>query len=133
MRGTLTAMLLVVVAAGSAACGSDRGSPTVPTTPGGPGVGTQAAEQAARQSVEAWLALLDAGNYSDAYNATASESRRWRSLASGRSSASTSITVLWWTDSTARWQRRGRRSDCALTDGPRRPLRRAREQDALKK
>lgn len=72
MRETLTAMLLVVVATGFAACGSDRASPTAPTTPGGPGAGTQAEEQAARQSVEAWLALLDAGNYSEAYDATAS-------------------------------------------------------------
>ncbi len=61
------AMLLAVVISGSAACGDDGGSPTVPSV-----VDTQTDEEAARQSVDAWLSLIDAGNYSAAYEATGS-------------------------------------------------------------
>ena len=61
------AMLLVVAVTGSAACGDDGGSPTGPSV-----VDMQTDEEAARRSVEAWLALLDAGNYSEAYAATGS-------------------------------------------------------------
>ena len=94
MRETLTAALLVVAAAGFAACGGDRGSPTAPTTPGGSGVGTQAEEQAARRSVEAWLALLDAGSYSEAYDATASFFRQNVTAEEFRNSMEERQTIL---------------------------------------
>ena len=61
------AMLLAVAVTGSAACGDDGGSPTGPSV-----VDRQTDEEAARQSVEAWLSLIDAGNYSGAYQATGS-------------------------------------------------------------
>ena len=72
MRETLSAMLVVTAAAGFAACGDDGGSPTgpIPTVP--PPVEMQSDEDAARQSVEAWLSLIDAGNTSEAYGATGS-------------------------------------------------------------
>ena len=72
MRKTFPAMLLVTAVAGFTACGDDSGSPTAPTTPVTPVVETQSDEDAARQSVDAWLALLDAGNYAAAYDATGS-------------------------------------------------------------
>ena len=62
-------MLLVAAATGFAACGDDGGSPTAPTTPEPV---AQSAEEAARESVEAWLSLIDAGNFSAAYDATGS-------------------------------------------------------------
>lgn len=71
MRVTLWTVLLVAAAAGFAAC-DDGGSPTGPTPFVPPVVGMQADERAALQSVEAWLSLLDAGNYSEAYDATGS-------------------------------------------------------------
>ncbi|MYH28908.1 MAG: DUF4019 domain-containing protein [Acidobacteria bacterium] len=63
---------LAAVATGSVACGDDAGSPTGPTPAVPPVVETQSDEDAARQSVDAWLVLLDAGNYSEAYDATGS-------------------------------------------------------------
>ena len=71
-HGTCAAVLLTVVAAGLAACGDDGGSPTAPTTPVTPGVDMRSDEDAARQSVEAWLSLIDAGDFSEAYDATGS-------------------------------------------------------------
>ena len=79
------AMLLAVVISGSAACGDDGGSPTGPSV-----VDTQTDEEAARQSVDAWLTLIDAGNYSEAYGATGSIFREsvtaeeFRNLMEGR-------------------------------------------------
>lgn len=72
MRQALPAMLLVTAAVGFAACGDDGGSPTGPTPTDPPVVDTQSDEDAARQSVDAWLLLLDAGSYSEAYDATGS-------------------------------------------------------------
>ena len=72
MRETLSVMLLVAAAAGFAACGDDGGSPTAPTPTVPSVVDMQSVEDAARQSVEAWLSLIDAGNYSEAYDATGS-------------------------------------------------------------
>ena len=72
MQKTFSAMLLVTAVAGFTARGDDGGSPTGPTTPVTPVVETQSDEDAARQSVDAWLALLDAGNYAAAYDATGS-------------------------------------------------------------
>ena len=71
-HGTCAAVLLAVVAAALAACGGDGGSPTAPTTPVTPPTDMRSDEDAARQSVEAWLSLLDAGDFSEAYEATAS-------------------------------------------------------------
>ena len=71
-HGTRVAVLLAVAVAGSAACGDDSGTPTAPTTPVTPGVDTLSDQDAARQSVEAWLSLIDAGNFSEAYDATGS-------------------------------------------------------------
>ena len=68
---TLPAVLLTALVAGVAGCGDD-GGPTAPTAPTTPVVETQSDEEAARQSVDAWLVLLDAGNYSEAYDATGS-------------------------------------------------------------
>ncbi len=69
---TCAAVLLTVAAAGFAACGDDGGSPTAPTTPVTPGVDMRSDEDAARQSVDAWLSLIDAGDFSGAYAATGS-------------------------------------------------------------
>ena len=69
---TSVAMLLAIAIVGFAGCGDDGGSPTGPTTPVKPVVDTQSDEEAARQAADAWLALLDAGNYSEAYAATGS-------------------------------------------------------------
>ena len=66
------AVLLSVAAAGSAACGDDGGSPTAPTTPVTPGGDTRSDEDAARESVDAWLSLIDAGDFAEAYDATGS-------------------------------------------------------------
>ena len=68
-HATCLAVLLTVVVAGSAACGDGGGSPTAPTAPETP---MQSDEDAARQSVDAWLSLLDAGDFSAAYDATPS-------------------------------------------------------------
>ena len=65
---TCLAVFLTVVGAGPAACG-DGGSPTAPTTPVTP---MRSDEDAARQSVDAWLSLIDAGDFSAAYDATGS-------------------------------------------------------------
>jgi hypothetical protein len=64
------AIFLAVVAVGPAACGDDRSGPAAPTTPTPPVVQAPSDEDAARQSVDAWFGLLDAGNYSAAYEAT---------------------------------------------------------------
>lgn len=69
---TTSAMLFAVVIAGFPGCGDDGGGPVAPTTPTTPVVEMQSDEEAARQSVDAWLALLDAGNYAAAYEATGS-------------------------------------------------------------
>ena len=69
---TPPAMLLAVAIAGFGACGDDGGNPVAPTTSAAPPVATQPDENAAQQSVDAWLSLLDAGNYSEAYEATGS-------------------------------------------------------------
>ena len=66
------AMLLAVAATGAAACGDDGSSPTAPTPSAPPVADTQSDEDAARNSVDAWLALLDAGDYPAAYDATGS-------------------------------------------------------------
>lgn len=71
-HATCLAVLLTVVVAGSAACGDGGGSPTAPTAPETP---MQSDEDAARQSVDAWLSLLDAGDFSAAYDATGSHFR----------------------------------------------------------
>ena len=65
---TCLAVFLTVVGAGPPACG-DGGSPTAPTTPVTP---MRSDEDAARQSVDAWLSLIDAGDFSGAYDATGS-------------------------------------------------------------
>ena len=70
-RRTCVAVLLTVAAAGCAACG-DGDSPTAPTTPVTPGVDTRSDQDAARQSVDTWLSLIDAGDFSEAYDATGS-------------------------------------------------------------
>ena len=69
---SVVAVLLAMAVAGFAACGDDGGGPVAPTTPTTPVVDTRSDETAARQSVDAWLALLDAGNYAEAYEATGS-------------------------------------------------------------
>ena len=69
---TLPAVLLATMFAGVPGCGDDGGSPAGPTTTVPPAVDTQSDEEAARQSVYAWLALLDGGNYAEAYDATGS-------------------------------------------------------------
>ena len=71
-RGTCATVLLAVVAAGFAACGGDGGSPTAPTTPVTPPGDMRSDEDAARQSVDAWLSLIDAGDFLGAYEATGS-------------------------------------------------------------
>lgn len=76
MRSRLVAVLPVTLAAAVfAGCGDDGGSPTGPTTPVTPPVEMQSDEDAARQSVDAWLALLDAEDYAAAYEATGSSFR----------------------------------------------------------
>ena len=72
MRETLAAMLLVAAAPGFAASGDGGGSPTGPTPTVPPLVDMQSDEDAARQSVDAWLSLIHAGNYSEASDATGS-------------------------------------------------------------
>ena len=52
--------------------GDDGGGLVAPTTPTAPVVDMQSDEDAARQSVDTWLTLLDAGNYAEAYDATGS-------------------------------------------------------------
>ena len=69
---TCLPVLLTVVVAGSAACGDDGGSPTAPTAPVTP---MRSDEDAARESVDAWLSLIDAGDFSGAYDATGSHFR----------------------------------------------------------
>ena len=69
---TYAAVLLTLAAAASAACGDGGGSPTAPTTPVTPGGDTRSDEDAARQSADAWLSLIDAGDFSEAYDATGS-------------------------------------------------------------
>ena len=71
-HGTCAVVLFSIVAAGFAACGDDGGSPTAPTTPVTPPGDMRSGEDAARQSVDAWLSLLDAGDFSEAYEATGS-------------------------------------------------------------
>ena len=75
LRRMTLATLLAMAITGFAACGHDGGGPVAPTTPTTPVVDTRSDESAARQSVDAWLALLDAGNYAEAYEATGSSFR----------------------------------------------------------
>ena len=75
LRRMTLATLLAMAITGLAACGDDGGGPVAPTTPTTPVVDTRSDESAARQSVDAWLALLDAGNYAAAYDATGSSFR----------------------------------------------------------
>ena len=70
--GTLLGMLLALAVTGFPACGDDGGGPAAPTTPTPPVVQAPSDEDAARESVDAWMALLDAGSYSAAYEATGS-------------------------------------------------------------
>ena len=93
MRETLCALLLVAAAAGFAAC-DDGDSPTGPTPVDPPVVGMQADERAALQSVEAWLSLLDAGNYSAAYDATGSYFRESVTAEEFRTSMEERFAVL---------------------------------------
>lgn len=69
---TSPGMLLALVVTGFAACGDDGGGPAAPTAPTPPVVQAPSDEDAARESVDAWMALLDAGSYSAAYEATGS-------------------------------------------------------------
>ena len=76
MRSRLVAVLPIALAAAVfVACGDDGGSPTGPTTPVTPPVEMQSDEDAARESVDAWMALLDAEDYAAAYEATGSSFR----------------------------------------------------------
>ena len=72
---TLPVVLLAALAAGAGGCGDDGGGPVAPTTPTPPVVQAPSDEDAARQSVDAWLALLDAEDYAAAYEATGSSFR----------------------------------------------------------
>ena len=67
--------VLAMLLAGLVACGDDGGGPVAPTTPTPPVVQAPSDEDAARQSVDAWLALLDAEDYAAAYEATGSSFR----------------------------------------------------------
>ena len=69
---TLPVVLLAALAAGAAGCGDDGGGPAAPTPAVPPVVEMQTDEDAARESVDAWFALLDARNYAEAYDATGS-------------------------------------------------------------
>ena len=91
---TYVAVLLTVVAAGCAACGDDGGSPTAPTTPVTPGVGMRSDEDAARQSVDAWLSLIDAGDFSEAYDATGSFFRESVTAEEFRNTMEERLTLL---------------------------------------
>ncbi len=65
----------LVALAAFAACGGDGGSPVQPTpAPGEPG-GTDSDTVAAWQAVDAWLALIDAGGYDEAYETAATSLR----------------------------------------------------------
>ena len=66
---TLPVVLLAALAAG---CGDDGGGPAAPTPAVPAVVDMQTDEEAALRSVDAWLALLDAGDYSAAYDVTGS-------------------------------------------------------------
>ena len=77
--------LAVVALAAFAACGGDGGSLVQPTPTGGTPIDADTDTAAARQAVDAWLALIDAGDYDEAYataaasfraNVTAEEFRR---------------------------------------------------------
>ena len=70
-RKAPVAMLLAVVVTGFTACGDAGGTPVAPTG-GTPVVDTQSDEDVARKSVDAWLSLIDLGNYAEAYDATGS-------------------------------------------------------------
>ena len=61
----------LVALAACAACGGDGGSPVQPTPTGGTPTDTDADTAAARRAVDAWLALVDAGDYDTAYDTTA--------------------------------------------------------------
>ena len=95
---TCLAVLLTVVVAESAACGDDGGGPTAPTTPVTPPVTSpvdmQSDEDAARESVDAWFALLDARNYAEAYDATGSIFREEVTEEEFRSSMEERQTIL---------------------------------------
>ena len=98
MRSRLTTcvavLLTVAVVAGSAACGDDGGSPTAPTTPVTPGVDMQSDEDAAQLSVDAWLSLIDAGDFSEAYDATGSLFRESMTAEEFRNSMEERLTLL---------------------------------------
>ena len=91
---TWAAALLAVVAAGAAACGDDGGSPTAPTTPVTPPRDMRSDEDAARQSVDAWLSLLDAGDFSEAYEATGSLFRESMTAEEFRNSMEERLALL---------------------------------------
>lgn len=61
----------VYALAAFAACGGDGGNPVQPTPTGGAPTDTDADTAAARRAVDAWLALVDAGDYDTAYDTTA--------------------------------------------------------------
>ncbi len=66
-------MLMAVAVFGLAACGDGGENPVAPTTDTGPSVDTPPDTTAvAREAVDAWFSLIDAGNYAEAYD-TASD------------------------------------------------------------
>ena len=93
-HGTCAAVLFTVVVAGFAACGDDGGGPTAPTTPVTPPVDTRSDEDAARQSVDAWLSLIDAGDFSGAYDATGSLFRESVTAEEFRNNMEERLTLL---------------------------------------
>ena len=75
MRSRACRLVMAVLAmslGGLTACGDDGSGPAAPTTPPAPIAEMPSDEDAARQSVDAWLSLLDAGDYTAAYEATGS-------------------------------------------------------------
>ncbi len=65
-------VLFAIVAAGSAACGDDGGGGPVAPTTVAPTTAAQADAAAAQRSMDAWLVLVDAGDYAAAYAAAGS-------------------------------------------------------------
>ncbi len=68
-------MLLFVALAALAVCGGDGGNPVQPSPAPDPPTDTQSDTAAARRAVDAWLALIDAGDYEEAYDTTAKSFR----------------------------------------------------------
>ena len=93
-HGTCAAVLFTIVATAFAACGDDGGSPTAPTTPVTPPGDTRSDEDAARQSVDAWLSLIDAGDFSEAYDAAGSLFRESVTAEEFRNSMEERLTLL---------------------------------------